>query len=39
MPRGCIAQGWSVAEVLRTLLLTAEPGSADTPERRQGGSA
>ncbi len=38
-PRGCISQGWSVAEVLRALILTAEPGSADTPERRQGGPA
>ncbi len=27
-PRGCIAQGWSVAEVLRALILTAEPGEA-----------
>jgi predicted glycogen debranching enzyme len=37
-PRGCIAQAWSVAEVLRALILTAEPGSAaDTPPLRQGG--
>ncbi len=34
-PRGCIAQGWSVAEVLRALILTAEPGPPATP--RQGG--
>jgi predicted glycogen debranching enzyme len=27
-PRGCIAQGWSVAEVLRALVLTGEPGTA-----------
>jgi glycogen debranching enzyme len=33
-PRGCISQGWSVAEVLRALILTAEPG---TPVSRQGG--
>jgi glycogen debranching enzyme len=33
-PRGCISQGWSVAEVLRALILTAEPG---TPAPRQGG--
>jgi predicted glycogen debranching enzyme len=26
VPRGCIAQAWSVAEVLRCLLKTAEPG-------------
>jgi glycogen debranching enzyme len=25
-PRGCIAQGWSVAEVLRTLVQTVAPG-------------
>jgi len=31
VPRGCIAQAWSVAEVLRCLLKTAEP-SADTPD-------
>ena len=31
VPRGCIAQAWSVAEVLRCLLKTAEP-SADTAE-------
>ncbi len=29
VPRGCIAQAWSVAEVLRCLLQTAEP-DADT---------
>ena len=27
MPRGCIAQAWSVAEVLRCLLKTAEHGT------------
>jgi predicted glycogen debranching enzyme len=37
-PRGCIAQGWSVAEVLRALILTAEPGRPDAPGGRQGGS-
>ena len=26
-PRGCIAQAWSVAELLRALVLTAELGS------------
>jgi predicted glycogen debranching enzyme len=36
-PRGCISQGWSVAEVLRALILTAEPGPADGPSPRQGG--
>jgi predicted glycogen debranching enzyme len=36
-PRGCIAQGWSVAEVLRALILTAEPGAPDAPAPRQGG--
>jgi glycogen debranching enzyme len=30
-PRGCIAQGWSVAEVLRAFILTAEPGASETP--------
>ena len=25
-PRGCISQGWSVAEALRAFILTAEPG-------------
>jgi predicted glycogen debranching enzyme len=29
-PRGCIAQGWSVAEVLRAFILTAEPGPSDS---------
>jgi predicted glycogen debranching enzyme len=28
VPRGCIAQAWSVAEVLRSLLKTAEPSKA-----------
>jgi predicted glycogen debranching enzyme len=36
-PRGCIAQGWSVAEVLRALILTAESGPPDPPASRQGG--
>ena len=30
-PRGCIAQGWSVAEVLRALVMTAEPAPGGTP--------
>ena len=34
-PRGCISQGWSVAEALRALILTAEPGPAPRT-RRQG---
>jgi glycogen debranching enzyme len=36
-PRGCISQGWSVAEVLRALILTAEPGPTDPFLPRQGG--
>jgi glycogen debranching enzyme len=33
-PRGCIAQGWSVAEVLRAVISTAEPGPpVSTPPR------
>ncbi len=35
-PRGCISQGWSVAEVLRALIRTAEPGP-DAPSLGQGG--
>jgi predicted glycogen debranching enzyme len=34
-PRGCIAQGWSVAEVLRALVLTADP-EVPVPSRRPG---
>ena len=36
-PRGCISQGWSVAEVLRALIRTAAPGPADAPIPGQGG--
>jgi predicted glycogen debranching enzyme len=36
-PRGCISQGWSVAEVLRALVLTAEPGPTDPFLPQQGG--
>jgi predicted glycogen debranching enzyme len=36
-PRGCIAQGWSVAEVLRALILTAEPEPSKSVRPRQGG--
>jgi predicted glycogen debranching enzyme len=32
VPRGCIAQAWSVAEVLRCLLKTAEPPAEVTPD-------
>jgi predicted glycogen debranching enzyme len=35
-PRGCIAQGWSVAEVLRALILTAEPEPSDSLRPRSG---
>jgi predicted glycogen debranching enzyme len=35
-PRGCISQGWSVAEVLRALVLTTESGSPEPPGPRQG---
>ncbi len=36
-PRGCIAQAWSVAEVLRAVILTAEPGPPEsTPPRQEG---
>ncbi len=36
-PRGCIAQGWSVAEVLRAVILAAEPGPPEsTPPRQEG---
>jgi predicted glycogen debranching enzyme len=31
-PRGCIAQAWSVAEVLRCWVLTGPPAPADSPE-------
>ena len=37
-PRGCIAQAWSVAEVLRAWVKTAEPKSGanrETPEARE----
>ena len=30
-PRGCIAQAWSVAEVLRALILTSEPEPEPAP--------
>ena len=36
-PRGCIAQAWSVAEVLRAVISTAEPGPPEWPSPRQGG--
>jgi glycogen debranching enzyme len=36
-PRGCIAQGWSVAEVLRAFLITADPGASETPAPLQRG--
>ena len=36
-PRGCIAQGWSVAEVLRAVISTAEPGPPVSTPPRQGG--
>ena len=36
-PRGCIAQGWSVAEVLRAFILTAEPETPETPAPLQDG--
>jgi glycogen debranching enzyme len=36
-PRGCIAQGWSVAEVLRAVILAAEPGPPEAiPPRQEG---
>ncbi|MFL5342121.1 MAG: amylo-alpha-1,6-glucosidase [Gemmataceae bacterium] len=35
-PRGCVAQAWSVAEVLRSWLQTAEERQGDTETRRQG---
>jgi predicted glycogen debranching enzyme len=31
-PRGCIAQAWSVAEVLRCLLATADPAETQGPQ-------
>jgi glycogen debranching enzyme len=31
-PRGCIAQAWSVAEVLRCWRNTAEPGESEAPD-------
>jgi predicted glycogen debranching enzyme len=36
-PRGCIAQGWSVAEVLRAYVRTAEPDPVEATLPRQGG--
>jgi predicted glycogen debranching enzyme len=36
-PRGCISQGWSVAEVLRALILTTGPAPAEGPPGRKGG--
>jgi predicted glycogen debranching enzyme len=36
-PRGCISQGWSVAEVLRAFILTAEPGPTGPSLPQQGG--
>jgi glycogen debranching enzyme len=38
-PRGCIAQGWSVAEVLRAVISTAEPGPPASTPPPQGGPA
>jgi predicted glycogen debranching enzyme len=35
VPRGCIAQAWSVAEVLRCLLKTAEPSPDVAPDVRR----
>jgi len=34
VPRGCIAQAWSVAEVLRCLLKTAQPQRDESHEER-----
>jgi glycogen debranching enzyme len=37
VPRGCIAQAWSVAEVLRCLLITSDPddvGVAGAEQRK-----
>jgi predicted glycogen debranching enzyme len=36
-PRGCISQGWSVAEVLRAFILTAEPEPTGPSLLQQGG--
>jgi predicted glycogen debranching enzyme len=33
-PRGCCAQAWGVAELLRCLALTAQTGSSSRPQRR-----
>jgi predicted glycogen debranching enzyme len=38
-PRGCISQGWSVAEVLRALILTAEPGPKDSSRCEDAGTS
>src|SRR5947209_6269297 len=38
-PRGCISQAWSVAEVLRAWIATAEAGRTIKPERAKGISA
>ena len=35
-PRGCVAQAWSVAEVLRAWVKTAEPGDAPPRPTRSG---
>jgi glycogen debranching enzyme len=34
VPRGCIAQAWSVAEVLRCLLKTAQPPRDESHQER-----
>ena len=39
VPRGCIAQAWSVAEVLRCLLETSDPADANGPGRRSEAAA
>jgi predicted glycogen debranching enzyme len=36
-PRGCISQGWSVAEILRALIRTGETGLAGAPIPGPGG--
>jgi glycogen debranching enzyme len=36
-PRGCISQGWSVAEVLRAMLTTGEPESSGSIGSSRGG--
>jgi glycogen debranching enzyme len=39
VPRGCIAQAWSVAEVLRCLLETSDPADANGSGRRSEAAA